>query len=458
MKKILIAFLFTIASLFQTIQGEALAAIGPEKTVLHNDSEKPTLYADMAKGEDGEYRITKLTTEKSRIDFMTLKPLGFDQRRWDCSRMLFGSYEFSDHRDCLPSGSEFRTSVVRRLPTLLLGATTLGASMIFGIIIEESIFDEAAYNKAVAEAVKNSGLEEKRETLIKRYLALTEIVEERDQELEDLFRKYRDEYYNSTVPSKIEKHIEDASGLYTGDLYADMIIRVNRNALTELKPAAKGGLFISGTPEEFEAKLAATEESLRMQRVDLEATLKNATRDFQVICGPEHLEPYNLQYDCPQRITGGQNSLPVAKAIVVSKNINGALPEVFEAEDSALKAVFRKGNLYLENRTGEMLFIIGASLKYRNSSSRAAKASELPPKSGVDATALYKLLTPDIQKAASFSNMTLRQAEKTPVDMSLSITYKVGGEQKTIVNEKVFRLADLISAENPLKYRPAALH
>lgn len=456
MKQILIAFFLAIASLLPIIQGQAIAAQG--QVIVAKTPEKPTLYADMAMGEDGQYRITRITTEESRIDFMTLKPLGFDQRKWDCSRMLFGSFNFSDHRECVPSSSEFRTSVVRRLPTFLLGATTLGASMIFGIIIEESVFDEAAYNQAVAEAVKNSGLEGKREGLIKRYLTLTEIVEERDQELEELFRKYKDEYYNSTVPSKIDKRIEDTSGLYTGDLYADMIIRVNRNALTELKPAAKGGLYLSGTPEEFEAMLAATEESLHLQKLDLETTLKNATRDFPVICGPEHLEPYNLKYDCPPRITGALGAFPVAKAIVVSKNINGALPEVFEAEDSALKAVFRKGKLYLENRTAEMLFITGASLKYRNSSTKALRAAELPPKSGIDATSLYKLLTPDIQKAASFSNMTLQQAEKTPVDMALSITYKVGGEQKTVIGEKVFRLADLISAENPLKNRPSALH
>jgi hypothetical protein len=39
-----------------------------------------------------------------------------------------------------------------------LGAP-LGVSMIFGIIIEESVFDQASYDKAVAEAVRNSGLE-----------------------------------------------------------------------------------------------------------------------------------------------------------------------------------------------------------------------------------------------------------------------------------------------------------
>lgn len=442
-----IFFTFLIVSL--SFYGQAQAA---------KSAEKPRLYADMAKGEDGKYRITRITTEESRIDFVSLKPMGFDQRRWDCSMMLFGRFAFSDHRDCVPEGSEFRTSVTRPLPTALLGATTLGASMIFGIVIEESVFDEAAFDKAVAEAMSNSGLEDKREELIKRFLALTDIVEERDEELSELFRKYRDEYYNSAAPARVEKKIEDASGLYTDDLYADMIIRVNRNALTEYKPpVSNGSLSISGTPEEFEAALAARETRMHGQRLDLETSLRNATKDFPVICGPEHLEPYNLKYDCPQRITG-QGMVPVAKAIVVSKNINNALPEVFTAEDSALKAVFKKGKLYIENRTGEKLQVTGASLNYRNSTAKSTKAAELPPNSSMDATFLYGLLTPEIEKAASFSNMTLREAEKTPVGMALSITYEQGNERKMLVSERVFKLADLISVVNPLKNRPAALH
>lgn len=447
MQQILIIFI-AILSLF--IPAGAASGAEPD--------EKPMLYADMAKGEDGRYYITQISTEKNRIDFITLKPLGFDQKRWDCSSMLYGRFAFSDHRDCVPAGSEFRTSVKRPLPTALLGATTLGASVIFGIVIEESVFDEAAYYKEVSEALRNSGLESRREDLIKRYMSLTEMAEERDEELAELFRKYRDEYYNSTAPAKVEKRIEDASGLYTGDLYADMIIRVNRNALTEFKPSSARSVAFSGTPEEFEARLAAMEASMHAQRTDLEATLKNATKDYPVICGPEHLEPYNIRYECPQRITGALEAAPVAKAIIVSKNISGALPDVFEAEDDSLKVVFKKGKLYIENRSGEKVNVTGAVLKYRNSSVRAAKAAEVPPRSSIDATSLYRLVTPEIEKAAVFENMTLSEAEKTPVDVGLTVIYEQNSEKKTLKTEKVFRLSDLIRMESSVKSRPAALH
>lgn len=447
MQHILIIFI-AILSLFVPLSGNAWA----EK------DEKPMLYADMAKGEDGRYYITRISTEKDRIDLITLKPLGFDQKRWDCSSMLYGKFAFSDHRDCVPPGSEFRTSVKRPLPTALLGATTLGASIIFGIVIEESVFDETAYNNALSDALRNSGLEGRREELIKRYMSLTEMAEERNEELSEMFRKYRDEYYNSTAPAKVAKQIEDVSGLYTGDLYADMIIRVNRNALTELKPASTGSVVISGTPEEFEARLAALEGSMHVERTDLETSLRNATKDYPVICGPEHLEPYNIKYECPQRITGAQEAAPVAKAIIVSKNISGALPELFEAEDESLKVVFKKGKLYIENRTGEMVSVTGASLKYRDSSAKSMKAAEVPPRSAIDATALYRLVTPEIEKAAIFANMTLNEAEKTPVDFALSVAYEQNNEKKTLKTEKVFRLADLIRMENSVKSRPAALH
>ncbi len=420
-------------------------------------NDRPVLYADMARGEDGKYYITKITTEKSRIDFITLKPLGFDQAEWDCSKMLFGSYTFSDHRECVPPGSEFRTTATRPVPTFLLGATTLGASIIFGLIIKESVFDQAAYDRAVAEAVRNSGLDGKREEMIQRFMALTDLVDDRNEELSEMFRRYRDEYYNSAAPANVEKRIDDESGLYANDLYADIIIRVNRNALTELKPPAAVSLSITGTPEEFEQRLSAMESSMLARRSDLESALKNATRDYPVFCGPEHLEPYHLKYDCPSRITGEQGTVPVARAIIVSKDIKAALPEI-EAEDPALKAVFQKGKLFIENRTAEKIFVTGASFSYRGSSSRAARPAEIPPASRIDATVLYRLLTPEIEKAATFSNMTLKEAEKTPVGVSLSVTYEQENNKKTLVGERTFRLSDLISNENFIKNRPAALN
>lgn len=420
--------------------------------------ERPALYADMAKGKDGKYYITRITTEKSRIDFMTLKPLGFDQAEWDCSRMFFGSYTFSDHRECVPPGSEFRTTATRPIPTLLLGASTLGASVIFGLIIKESVFDQAAYDKAVAEALSNSGLEgARREELIKRFMALSDRMDDRNEELSEIFRKYRDEYYNNSAPVRVEKRIDDESGLYANDLYPDIIIRVNRNALTELRPRPSMTLSLTGTPAEFEERLSTIEATMQAQSTDLESALKNATRDYPVFCGPERLEPYHLKYECPQRITTEQGPVPVARAIIVSKDIKAALPEI-EAEDPALRAVFQKGKLFLENRTAEKIHVTGASLSYRGSSAMASRPAELPPSSRIDATVLYKLLTPEIEKAATFENMTLKEAEKTPVGVSLSVTYERKNGKKTLVGERTFRLSDLISNESFIKSRPAALN
>lgn len=446
----LIIILLTLLSLFPSLHSRAFAAQSAQK-------DRPRLYADMAKNADGRYYITKITTEESRIDFMTLKPVGFDQAKWDCSKMLFGSFAFSDHRDCVPPGSEFRTSATRPLPTFLLGASTLGASMIFGIIIEESVFDQAGYDRAVAEALKNSGLEGKREELLKRFMALTDVVDDRNEELSEMFGKYRDEYYNSNTMGKVEKRIDDESGLYANDLYADVIIRINRNALSELKPSGTGSVSITGTPTEFEERLSAIEASLQVERSDLESALKNATKDYAVFCGPEHLEPYHLRYDCPSRVSGAQGVAPVARAIIVSRDIKGALPDILEAEDASLKVVFQKGRLFIENRTAAKLNITGASLRYRGSSAKASKPAEVPPSSRIDATALYKLLTPEIEKAASFTNMTLKEAEKTPVGVSLSVTYEHEKEKKTLIGERTFRLSDLISKENSIRNRPAAL-
>lgn len=444
---LLITICLILLSFLPSIQASSIAA----KSV-----EKPHLYADIAKNEDGQYHITRISTEKSRIDFITLKPLGFDQSKWDCSRMLFGFFTFSDHRECVPPESEFRTSSIRPLPTAILGVTTFGASLISGLIIEESVFDQGAYDKAVAEAIRNSGLEGKREELIKRFTALAELANSRNKELSELFGKYRDEYYNSTDQARIEKLIEDESGLYTNDLYPDIMIRVNRNALTELRPPAIPTVSITGDAAEFEEKLAYMESSLFDERTSLEDALRNATRDYPVFCGPEHLHPYHIKYDCPSRVAGGHET--TARAIIVAKDISGALPEFFEVEDSSMKVLWQKDKLFIENRTTEKLNITGAALSYRGSSAKSFRPAEVAPSSKIDATVLYKLITPEIEKAATFANMTLKEAEKTSIGVSLTVTYEQQNIKKTLKSERVFKLSDLISKESMLKSRPAALH
>src|SRR3972149_6054890 len=178
-----------------------------------------------------------------------------------------------------------------------------------------------AYDRAVAEALRNSGLEGKREELLKRFMALTDIVDDRNEELSEMFTKYRDEYYGSNASAKLEKRIDHESGLYANGPCAGVITRINRNALSELKPPGTASVSITGTPAEFEERLSAIEASLQVERSDLATALRNATRYYPVFCGPEHLEPYHLKYDCPSRVTGARGEMPVARAIIVSKDI-----------------------------------------------------------------------------------------------------------------------------------------
>ena len=122
-----------------------------------------------------------------------------------------------------------------------------------------------------------------------------------------------------------------------------------------------------------------------------------------------------------------------------------------------MKVLWQKDKLFIENRTGDKLSVTGASLSYRGSSARSFGPAEVAPSSKIDATVFYKLITPEIEKAATFPNMTLKEAEKTPIGVSLSVTYEHQNTKKTLTSERTFKLSDLISKESILKSRPAAL-
>lgn len=416
--------------------------------------ERPRLYAEIEKRADGRYYVTELSTDKRRIDFLTLEPVGFDQRKWDCSKVLFRSYAFSDHRECVPEGSEFRRPLTRTMPTMLLGVTTLGASLAMGIIVEESVFDEDAYLKSVEEAIVNSGLKDRREEIRRRFTAVSGLMEEQDEELQELYRKYRDGYYNS--PSvELDRRILDASGLYRGELHAEVIMRVDKRPVTEMRPSRGAALSLTAPPEEFEARLKEIEAGLMGERESYEEALRESTSHYAVLCGPESMPPYRLSYDCPARVAAGDWAMPIAKATVVSRDIEEALPRELRTEDANIAMTLRGSRLTIENRSKREVSVTRAALSYMGRKAVSAKAVTIAP--GARAEAAYDLMTPEIKKAAQFKGMTMKAAEAVEVELSVGLDYSIGPEGLTLESGRSYRLSELINMDSPLKIKPTAL-
>lgn len=422
--------------------------------------EPPHIYSDLVKGSDGKYIITRITTDEDKVDLTTMKPVGFNQKKWDCSRMLFGRFQFSDHRDCIPPGSEFRTGAVSPLATALLGAGTLGASMLFGVIIEESVFDMDAFHKALSEALASAGLEGKREALIKKYSILNRNIEEQNEELSELFSRYKDEYYGSKAV-KVDKQVVDASGLYNNDLYLDLIIRVNRNSLSELQPAKNRPVTFSVPPEELEPLLKKIEESFKDEKLAYEEQLKSAVKEYPLFCGPEYMEPYRIRYECPKSVQASANGTVAAKAVILSKDVKNAFPYSFSAEDANLKVTFGKGKFTFENRSEKPIKVIDISLGYNGKSSKVgSRPVDLPPGAKLDTTTLFKAVNSDLEKEAAFKALTLEASEKINIAFSMNIKYALsGGEVNLLAGSRDFRLSDIITnTPSRLQVTPIVLH
>lgn len=414
------------------------------------------LFANLVKGADGKYTITEVTNSADKINLLTLEPVGFNSSVIDCTRAFFGAVQFNDNGDKCSEKGEFRTKTIRFGPTVLLGITTMGLSLVAGIVKIESVFDTKAYDRAVKEALKSTGLDKSRGRLIQQYSRIYSLSENYNRDLKELFRIYSEEYRGAN-PQITDKKIVDLSGYYNeDDLLVDALVRIDKKTLSGMEAAKFSVSNFTATPAGLEEKLTEIEKTLpasfKEYRESYEKGFKSATVDYGVVCGPEYLKPYHIRYECPKTISASASGTEhKARAIIISKDFEEVFPLPFIAENEDLKVTFNKNDLLFENRQSQPVKILSISLSYNGKTSVISfapdeKRAHITPRAQSNVVAsTKKLINNEITKAAAFKDVTKEVANKTRVSFGLSIKYSVGEKEPgALYSLKEFTLAELL--------------
>lgn len=415
------------------------------------------LYADLVKDEHGNYTITEITSYKNSINLKNLSPAGFDSTIVDCSTAFFGSSGLKDNAGkCEDNAAEFRRKKIRFGPTILLGITTFGISLLLGVMKVESVFDYKAFDRAVAEALINSGLSGNRAAIMERYTRVQNLTKMHDTALDNLFRGFNEEYRASST--MIEKTVEDRSGFLAKDeLYLEILVKVNRKKVGDLKPRPYQLPVFTATPAYFDARMTQYEEDLKAafkkETEDFVNEFKEATATVDVICGPDFVNPYHLSYDCPETIPSDQDPMAryTAKIVVLSKDFDGVFP-LYTVENGDLKATFTKNKVLFENRTKSVLKIRSVTVRYNDKVSNFDTAGrygtyEVMPMAESDTVVpVTKVLSYEIEKASDYKNITKETAGTTKLVFGMDVRYTLGDEgvEHSLSGEKEYRLSELL--------------
>ncbi|MBI5467807.1 MAG: hypothetical protein HY891_01630 [Deltaproteobacteria bacterium] len=426
-------------------------------SVQSAEAANQSLYANLVKDENGKYTITEITSRKNSIDLRNLSPVGFDSSVIDCSTTFFGSSGINDNANkCNPDSSEFRTKKIRLGPTVLLGITTFGISLLLGVVKVESVFDYDAFDRAVAEALVNSGVSGNRTAFVERYTRIRNQTKVYDKSLDNLFMEYNDNYRVSAHP--IEKTIEDRSGfLNRDDIYFEILVKVNRKKVGDLKPKPYQLPDFAAAPKDFDNKMTEYEEDLKAafknNTDNFEKKFREATSTYDVSCGPVFMKPYHLSYECPETIPSNPDPAAefTAKIIVLSKDFDGVFP-LYTAENGDLKVTFTKNRVAFENKTKSVLKIRSVTVRYNDKVSTFGTADRygsyevMPMKESDTVIPVKKILSYEVEKAADYKEVSKETAETTKLNFGMDIKYSIGdtGLEHSLSGGKEYRLSEVL--------------
>lgn len=415
------------------------------------------LYANLVKGENGNYTITEITSYKNSINLRNLRPVGYDSSVIDCSSAFFGGSKMNASKEkCLPNPAEFRTKKIRFGPTLLLGVTTFGISLLLGVVKVENVFDYDSFNKAVSEALADSGLSGSRVAYVERFTKLYNQAKLYDKMIAAEFTNLSEDYRVASTP--IEKKIEDLSGfLNDEEIYTEVLVKVNKKKIASLRPQPYSLPDFKAAPAEFDAKMSEYEENLKAAfERDKQAFLDNfkeATAAYEVNCGPNYVKPYHVSYECPKTILAnpGPGDKYSARVIVTSKDFDNIFP-VYTNENADLKVTFTKNSVLFENKTKRRMDIKSVAVRYNDKRSafdaaeRTGSYTILPMTGSDKVVTVRKIVSYDMEKAADYKEVTKESAKNTKVVFGMDIKYTLDddGVPHSLSGDREFTLLELL--------------
>jgi hypothetical protein len=419
--------------------------------------ERP-VYAHLVNERGGSWVFTTVTASDVASDSGYLVQLNdltpaFDTRAAECMPQIYPE----SHR-CSPN-HPFREKDAGVLDKIINGSIAVGTA---GKVTEisqtyETTFDESAFNKAVDEALVNSGLDTQRRRLILLLDAYEHESSSAHAELSEMTRQLS-ATRNSTsrVELDVQPSIDGLGRYYQDDIdFADLI---------ELTPVTGGDVPTvklekqDALPCDARHCMAAAESALSALRRDIQsheerlaAMMSPDARIYDVRCENTVYGHYLLSITCPEQIVAsgdGPVEFPIGVRIL-SRDFEKLFP-YFDLADDRLRITVEHQSVAFTNMTDEYITLTAQTIYYNSMVNTVSLPIDIPPGISVRRD-IDEFISQPIDIESSFRQMTPDKAAGTSFQFGIAVRYRAASEpdEKTLHDMRAFNVGCVI--ENQLR-------
>jgi len=407
------------------------------------------VYAALVAERGGSWIFTNLTASDDTPDSGYLVRLNdltpaFDTRKAECVPQVYPEA----HR-CSPI-HPFRDKDTGVFDKIINGSIAVGTA---GKVTEisqtyETTFDEVAFNRAVDEALLNTGLDVDRHQLITLIEAYDMEFANAQAELAELAQRLAT---NNDGGARVEFAIEPAvSGLteyYSGDIeFAELVeIAVADAAAVPAADLDRQDILPCDARQcaaRAESALATLQRDVRAHKARLSAALQPEAQVYAVRCDEAVYGDYLLQAQCPDRIVvanGQPARLPVAVTIL-SRDFENLYPS-FDLDDERLGIAIDGRSITFRNATDEYITLTAQTVYYNSQVHTSSVPIDIPP--GIAVTRdMAEFVSRPIDIESSYRQMTPDKAAGASFRFGLAVRYRIASmqEEQTLHQSRSFNV------------------
>jgi hypothetical protein len=405
------------------------------------------VYAQLANNKDGSWAFRTVTESDASPDTAYLVRLNdltpaFDTRVVECAPQIYPEA----HR-CNPA-NPFRDEESGVLEKIVNGSIAVGTGgKIKDITYSyKTTFDEIAFNRAVDEALLNSGLDRRR--LISLLAAYDQELREARAELQAA--RQRMEALRSgydQVELKIQPAISGLTDYYQDDIdFARLVeleaIDATTPELTELEATAILPCDARACVASANAALEALRLSLKSGREQIAAGTRPSSRTYRVHCGVTSHAGYLLDMKCPEELSVVDNEpvlLPVS-ATILSRDFDDLYP-AFNIAGPDLDVHIDGQAVTFANTSSEYLTISAQTVYYNSAVHTTTLPIEIPPGISVSRE-LDEFVSQAIGIESRYLQMTPDKASGASFRFGFAVRYRLAsqGEARTLHEMATFNV------------------
>ncbi len=418
--------------------------------------ERP-VYAHLVNERGGSWVFTTITASDAFIDSGYLVRLNdltpaFDTRAAECAPQVYPA----SHR-CSPL-HPFRDKDTGMLDKIINGGIAVGTAGKLTDISQtyETTFDESAFNRAVDEALLNSGLNTERRRLISLLDVYEQEAASANAELSNMTQQLSATRNSSnSIELAVQPSINGLTGYYEDDIdFAELIelTLVTEGEELSVKLERRDTLPCDARHcvAAAESALSALRQDIQSHKQRLSSEMSPGARIYDVRCETSVYDHYLLSVSCPEQIiVSGHGTVEVpVNVTILSRDFDNLFPDIDLADDRLRVSVEHESVTFM-NTTDEYITLTAQTIYYNSSVNTTSLPIEIPP--GISVTRdIDEFVSQSIEIESSYRQMTPDKAAGASFQFGIAVRYRIASDpdEKTLHDVQAFTVGCVI--ENQL--------